>query len=825
MDTLGANCCDTNDLETARTTDNGFQRLDDLDNPLLTRFVLASNEAIQPVARAPFATFVRVHGGQIIVLWKKHCSQDDQTDPLQQPFFSSITDGVDWTCTVVRRGEQLVLPAFTLYSITFSKEASLLATGYLVPKTQQLEPSKKGLCHICRAIPFTELADEDSAGYPHQPGLDELVASSCTCRLCSLLLDAILDTEKDFQNQRFLRDTYVKPGAVAEGSQNPSEGKFAFNYRASTIGSTAVVQIVLRSKRLHKFTERATGSADSYIPKLPGNFHSQDTAPIDGGSPRPWLYGNWWTLQGVKNCPPQLVGIGVRLSQQPQTAKAGRADSVTGVVYRGSDVRVLSLPFGPLGLTVPGKTIDSHSDKQIVFKKLAAFLNTCDKNHQCAAAVSVLPTRVLDLAGSRETGMIRLVDGNGDRGKYVALSHCWGSSQPMKTTASTLQQHKQGIRLASLPKTFRDAVTICTELGVSYLWIDSLCIIQGDADDWNREALNMSNVYSNTWLTIAASAAPSSDAGCFPVRPSSTYVPTDSRSTGFATERDYVTTEEVGRELDFHGLQFHKEWMPPSFRAHPRLYQIGSFGANIDPADDEPLNKRGWTLQERYLSPRVIHYASDQVYLECQFGTVAEDGSRFESLFSKQALVAYKRQPWPPASYAGTFAISDTGGNSSVRRESKSKQRFTFGWNTAVQEFSKRELSFEEDKLPAIAGLASWLAKETNDQYFAGVWKEYVFQDIMWRAYPCEEPSTKWDESASRQHDGRLKTLLPLKRPSKARAPGWSWASVDGSIVFEYILQTDLCATFCAATIDAVDGSAFGRVRSGTLRIMVRGLV
>ncbi|CAK7201826.1 hypothetical protein SEUCBS139899_004541 [Sporothrix eucalyptigena] len=757
-------CALLKDLETARTTDDGFQRLYDLNNPLLTRSVLASNGVIRPLTRAPFITFIRVINGKILVLWKMHCSQGDPAEVLQEPS-SSSTDGAGWRYTVVRRGAQLLLPAFTSYW-TICVDEILLATGYLVPKAQQLEPSKKGLCHVCRAIPFTELPDEDSAGYPHQPGLDELVASSCSCRLCSLLLDAILDTEKDFQNQTFLRGTYLEPGVEVVGGQNPDRGKFAFNYRATTFGSKQVIQIVLRSKRLHKFTERATGGDGSYIPKLPWDFDGEDTASLEGDTPRPWLYGNWWTLQKVTDCPPQLVGIGVRLSKHPQTAKAGRAGSVTGVVYRGSDVRVLSRPYGPLGLTVPGVTIGSHSDRHVVFGKINAAVYACNKVHKCAPAVLTLPTRILDVQGSRQTGMIRLIDGNGDSGKYVALSHCWGPSQPMKTTASTLQQHRQGIRLASLPKTFRDAVTICTELGISYLWIDSLCIIQGDADDWKREALNMSNVYSNAWLTIAASAARGSDAGCFPVRPSSTYVSADSRSTGFAEERDYMTTDEEGRALDIRGLRFHKEWMPPSFRADPRLYQIGSFGAHLDPVGDEPLNKRGWTLQERYLSPRVIHYASDQVYFECQVNTV--------------------------------------------------------GWTVAVQEYSKRELSFEEDKLPAIGGLASWLAKETNDQYFAGVWKEHVFQDILWRAYPREEPSTKWEESARRQKDGPLKVFLPLKQPSVARAPSWSWASVDGSIVFEYILQTDVCATFCAATIDPVDGSAFGRVRPGTLRVMVR---
>jgi hypothetical protein len=71
---------------------------------------------------------------------------------------------------------------------------------------------------------------------------------------------------------------------------------------------------------------------------------------------------------------------------------------------------------------------------------------------------------------------------------YVALSHCWGGIIPVRTLRANLAAHQRALSLASLPRTFRDAVTLTRRLNFRYLWIDSLCIIQDDSDDWARES-------------------------------------------------------------------------------------------------------------------------------------------------------------------------------------------------------------------------------------------------------------------------------------------------------------------------------------------------
>jgi hypothetical protein len=95
----------------------------------------------------------------------------------------------------------------------------------------------------------------------------------------------------------------------------------------------------------------------------------------------------------------------------------------------------------------------------------------------------------------------------GTRGRYAALSHCWGSNLTYKTSKDTLGSRKKAIVWSDLPATFQDAITICHELDVQYMWIDSLCIIQDSDEDWEEESAKMGTIYENAWITIAATSS------------------------------------------------------------------------------------------------------------------------------------------------------------------------------------------------------------------------------------------------------------------------------------------------------------------------------
>ncbi|KAF2627775.1 hypothetical protein BU25DRAFT_302552, partial [Macroventuria anomochaeta] len=143
------------------------------------------------------------------------------------------------------------------------------------------------------------------------------------------------------------------------------------------------------------------------------------------------------------------------------------------------------------------------------------WLAECCENHtSCCdagdAPTRVLPNRILDL-GTHENADedICLLEPTAlYTGRYICLSHCWGSSGcALKTTTRNADEHKLRIQFSDLPKTFQHAVNFTRWLGVRYLWIDALCIIQDDQDDWCRESPTMASVYADSCLTLSAASA------------------------------------------------------------------------------------------------------------------------------------------------------------------------------------------------------------------------------------------------------------------------------------------------------------------------------
>jgi hypothetical protein len=136
---------------------------------------------------------------------------------------------------------------------------------------------------------------------------------------------------------------------------------------------------------------------------------------------------------------------------------------------------------------------------------------------------SLLPTTVLDLGKHEKprglltrfrsrpdplTAPIRLISPEvGSTGEYLTLSHRWGESQGYTLNSKTSKYFHVNIPFVSLPKTFQDAVIVTRELGYQYFWIDALCILQDDLQEWLREAPTMSSINSKSTCTIAAHGA------------------------------------------------------------------------------------------------------------------------------------------------------------------------------------------------------------------------------------------------------------------------------------------------------------------------------
>lgn len=154
---------------------------------------------------------------------------------------------------------------------------------------------------------------------------------------------------------------------------------------------------------------------------------------------------------------------------------------------------------------------------------MRGWLDVCDQKHErydCHSEhTSVLPTRVIDVGEGAYSDSVRLYCSKKDEeGSYVALSHCWGKftdeqRERFCTFKRNINDRVRGIETSTLPKSFRDAIRVTRELGQRYIWIDSLCIIQDDSEDWRREANTMEMVYSMAYITIAATSAHHSTQG------------------------------------------------------------------------------------------------------------------------------------------------------------------------------------------------------------------------------------------------------------------------------------------------------------------------
>lgn len=353
-----------------------------------------------------------------------------------------------------------------------------------------------------------------------------------------------------------------------------------------------------------------------------------------------------------------------------------------------------------------------------------------------------LPTRVIDVGTNEEEAPI-LVETNGRSGQYITLSHRWpNASEMVKLETTSLEAFKKGLVHESLPNAFRDAILVTRALGIRYIWIDSICILQDDLEDWNSEVAKMGSVYSNSILTIAATGADDSNEGCFLPRNASEIGPV-------MLKYPIDNSSEVG-----------------SIFLTPRR---ATFDESISRG---PLSRRGWVLQELILSRRVIHYAREQMYWECQSVSKAEDGATFKT-HSRFKQLLNSNVP-PGFSYA---------------------QPLQNRWYRLVEDYKDRLLSKDTDMLPALSGLASEFAKHIQQKYFAGLWDVELANGLLWHARDSY-----------------------LERPSTYRAPSWSWAALNGPIAYQLAVRTIISAIdIKSTTMNLKSSDPFGSVEAGSL--------
>ncbi|TVY44704.1 hypothetical protein LOCC1_G004620 [Lachnellula occidentalis] len=378
------------------------------------------------------------------------------------------------------------------------------------------------------------------------------------------------------------------------------------------------------------------------------------------------------------------------------------------------------------------------------------WLRNCNDHHDNCLHAShdcKLPTRLLriDRQNCQLTHSVNLPCNT----KYATLSHCWGTGQNLKLTKSNLHAFENTIPWNELCKTFQDAIFIASKLDIDYLWIDSLCIIQDDGEDWRKESVLMSQVYGNSYLNIAAAGASDGSQGCF------------FEDNRMRVNRLQVETIENGKG---------------------KLFDCIPEGIYDYCVSNTPLSSRAWTLQERLLAPRTLHFSRAQILWECNRGISCE---------------SLPYQVWVPA----TIMDSD---------HYLKKSDLSASWKKLISVYSKCQLTKIEDKLVALSGIIRKIQDQRHDECFAGLWKRKIETELLW------------------------KLTQPSLRPAVYVAPSWSWASLNGTVqadrfhvpnTAELDERKELYIHVMDVYVNPCGDDPLGELRGGSISLLCRTLI
>ena len=374
------------------------------------------------------------------------------------------------------------------------------------------------------------------------------------------------------------------------------------------------------------------------------------------------------------------------------------------------------------------------------FKTSLAWVEVCNEKHDFCrkyrrhADMFSLPTRVIDVGPSDSSIDPFLFVSKGHKAHYICLSHCWGgtTSTLIQSTKENLETWKDRIPLSVLPNTFLDAVKFTRAMNIRYLWIDSLCIIQNDAHDWQYEAASMASIYKNSYLTIAAAASKDPFMGCF--RPRKT----------FALLGDPVS-----------------ETVESSNQSEPYLFYPDS-ESTIYSLAENPLNSRGWTFQEMSLPCRTISFCEDQLLWQCLERISTEDG-----------VIDCHPRSIEEDDYTPKVRTI-LGARLGLMEEFANIESQRLFWWSMVMEYTTRSTTELKDRLPALSGVIAAFQERTGSTPIAGLWKNDLPYGLLWQC-------------ASRN----MRTPQEL-----SLVPTWSWVALEGPIRNHLTLHSELGTLF-----------------------------
>jgi hypothetical protein len=345
------------------------------------------------------------------------------------------------------------------------------------------------------------------------------------------------------------------------------------------------------------------------------------------------------------------------------------------------------------GIELVERFVPCDTASALSVENIRGWIEKCDEEHDCMSMKSVLdlPSRILDVRNNK----IRLCESKtiDKPGRYACLSHRWGvpSESMFRTTEKNFTEHKDNIPWESLPRTFQDTVLITRRLGVNFLWIDSLCIIQENRHDFEQQSANMATIYQNAYITLAATAS-------------------DGPKGGLYTHEHDVRSHRTGPPL---AMVKYRDGSERVFSARR------PFDHNLQA---RPLLSRGWVYQERVLSPRILHFVGEELVWECGASVDCECGAEdLENKFEHPRI----------------SNDDDEDHNSYVGHVSGHPYHLR-AWMQLVTDYTALSLTNAIDIFPALSGIAKVYAAQTDDEYVAGLWRRTLVPNLLW--YFVDEP-------------------------------------------------------------------------------------
>ncbi|CAI6333603.1 unnamed protein product [Periconia digitata] len=341
-----------------------------------------------------------------------------------------------------------------------------------------------------------------------------------------------------------------------------------------------------------------------------------------------------------------------------------------------------------------------------------------------------LPTRLIDVE-TGDVNLVRLVEtkvpGVDIKGPYCTLSHSWGPAEKafLSTTVWNMAKHLiYGIHMSELPDNFQHAIEVTRFLGIRYIWIDSLTIVQKPMGDFKVEGELMHQVYRNSYCNLVAADSWHGYQGFYRQRNPQATLPVTYRGTG--------ANRILGK----------KEWaVVPTDMWKKEL--LDSF-----------IYTRAWVFQERMLSPRLLHFTKNQVFWDCETLSACE-------VFPNGIPFSLDHQASTDRHWRGRLGQSQSAltGFSGANDDESS---YTF-WMTAVESYTSCNITNQGDKAIAIWSIAK-LIRDTlqNETYAVGMWSQFLEEQLAWRVRDVEKS----------ERDPQLQKDIP----------SWSWASVKSRI-------------------------------------------